>query len=123
MKEIKTESISIERANESVGEDLPLGMWAFLVGRLSYPDIQVDAGEKVIRYPGFIPIEQLLGETLEDIRRTGVDARPCTACGAWMDVNVAEGIFAKPDALEGFICERCARDMSAWTYFHEHLTR
>jgi hypothetical protein len=122
MKEIRDEEIPIDRANETVGETLSLGMWEFVLRRLAYPDIRLDEARGTIRYPGFIPIEAMLRETLEEMRRSGVDPRPCRVCAVWHDVNEAEGIFAKPESLEEFICEACAREMSAWTFFHDHLT-
>jgi len=121
MREIRTEEITIAKANDAVGETLPPGLWEFLVRRLRYPEIRFDAPGGVIRYPGFIPIETMLREALEEIRGSGVDARPCGVCAEWRDVNAEEGIFANPRSLEGFICEECARAMSAWTFFHERL--
>ncbi len=122
MKEIRDAETSIQEANKIVGQELESGVWSLLVSQMNYPDIKVDEEKGVITYPEFIPFAELFAESVKDLEKGKIDARSCLSCKRYYDVNIQQGIFARPNDLEGFICAECANSMSAFKFFHEYLT-
>jgi len=123
MKEIRDRRLSFEEASALLGREVPDGWWELLVRRLRYPDLRLDVDKRTLTLPEYVPIVELLTPVLEEVDRGDVDARPCLACGSYFDVNTEDGIFSRPDELEGFVCEGCARGLTAWDFFHRHMAR
>ncbi len=122
MKEIRDQVIPVHEANARVGEDFSPAMWEFLVRRMNYPAMRFHRETATISCPGFVPFAEFFQGVIAEVKTGALDARPCRVCSRVFNVNAESGIFARPDALEGFICETCARALSAWDFFHDHLT-
>ena len=122
MKEIGPEEISVAEANAKVGKEFSAAQWEFLVRRMKYGEISFDRQSQKIHYPGYVPFHEFFQGVISELDEGSVDARPCAACQGVFDVNVDEGVFARPDAFERFVCKQCAQRLSAWDFFHDHMT-
>ena len=122
MREIGHEEISVAEANAKVGREFSAALWEFLVRRMNYGEISLERESGKIRYPDYVPFQEFFRGLIEELDQGRADARPCGACQRVFDVNVDEGIFARPDVLERFICKECAEKLSAWDLFHNHMT-
>ena len=49
------------------------------------------------------------------------EIRLCEQCASYFDLNRTDGIFARPNELEGFICMPCAERMSAREFYEKYL--
>ncbi len=123
MKEIKDEVIPVDEANRRLGKSFGDAFWEFLVKRLNYKECRFDRKARTIVIPSFVPFEELFAEILKEMESRQNDFRPCGACGEYRDAGSDPGIFGDPRRLEGFICEPCAREMSAWDFFNDHLSK
>ena len=123
MKEIRDRRLTYEEASRLLGREVPEGWWELLVRRLRYPELRLDMEKRTLTLPEFVPFAELFAGALKEIDRGDIDVRHCLACSRFYDVNTEEGIFARPDDLEGFVCEECARGLSAWDFFHRHMAR
>lgn len=122
MKEIKLVHFGEHEANDAVGRELPWELWAFLVRQLGYGEVRLSELEKKISFPEFVPFAEMFKSLLQQLDDGKLDVRPCLNCEVLFDVNTHEGIFADADELEGFLCEGCAKTMTAWDYFFRFLT-
>ncbi len=102
-----------------VEPDVPL--FRFLVRRIGIQDIRIDRDEIV--YSSFLPVEQLLKETLQGLEVDGVRPLPCLKCTGVFDAEHEDGIFADPHELNGFICRACAEKLNAWSFYNDHLVQ
>jgi len=124
MKDIKNETITVDEANARLGgKKFDDAFWEFLVRRLNYKECRFDRKTRTIHLPSFVPFEELFSEILKEMEERQNDFRPCAACGVYHDTGADAGIFSDPRRLEGFICETCAREMSAWDFFNDHLAK
>ena len=74
-----------------------------------------------IRYPSFVPFKQLAEEWIEGIEQGLYDVRQCVRCAGYFDVGKADGIFADPAEMEGFLCGSCADSITAREFFEKYL--
>ena len=121
MQSIKEESLTIEEANQALEVALEPGLWAFIVKMINYPELSFDDKTNVISYEGFVPFKELAKEWIVGINDNTYDVQKCQGCGAFFDINTAEGIYGKPDDLEAFICIPCAEKMTAREYYQRYV--
>ncbi len=119
MKRIQDRFESYSDLGARFGRDPTRGFWQFVLVRLHMRDIQI--GEEGIRYPEYVPLEEIVQEVLRGIDAEEILLRPCCRCGEYHDLNDAEGIFGNFEALERFICRHCAEEMSAWDFYQDYL--
>jgi len=94
--------------------------------RISIDELDVvmlrnDPASDAIRYPNYVPFEELAREYIEGIEQGIYDVRVCERCAGYFDLNRTEGIFSRPADLTGFICMPCAESMTAREYFERYL--
>jgi len=121
VKNIETTNLTVGEANERLGVDMEPGFWAALVTMLAYPEVAYDPAADAIRYPNYVPFEELAKEFIEGIEEGIYDIRLCERCAGYFDLNRTEGIFSHPAELEGFICMPCAETLTAREYFENYL--
>ena len=121
MQSIQQESLTVAEANESLNVDLESALWAFIVKMINYPELSFDEKTNVITYEGFVPFKELAKEWIVGINDNTYDVQKCQGCGAYFDINTAEGIYGKPDDLEAFICIPCAGNMTALDYYKRFI--
>lgn len=119
MKRIQDRSETYAELGARFGREPTRGFWQFVLVRVQMREIQI--GEEGIRYPEYIPLEEVVQEILRAIDAEEIFLRPCIQCGEYHDLNEAEGIFGNFEALERFLCRDCAETMSAWEFYHDHL--
>jgi len=121
VQSIQEESLTIAEANESLGVELEPGLWAFIVKMINYPELSFDDKANIITYEGFVPFKELAKEWIVGINDNTYDVQKCQGCGAFFDINTAEGIYGKPDDFEKFICIPCADKMTAREYYQAYI--
>jgi len=121
LKNIKTISWKITEANEQVEQELDEKYWDFLINRINYKEISFDAKKKEIVFAAFIPVRDIIIETLEEIEKGYIDVLQCRVCEGYFDINKNEGIFGDPQKLKHFICDKCSRNISAKDFYDKHL--
>jgi hypothetical protein len=119
MREVHDARIKLALLKGRLKLDRPAPFFEFLIRRIGLKDVRIEGDEIV--YASFIPIETLLRESAGALDAEGVKAGACEKCGAWFDVDHDDGIFRDPAQLEGFLCRRCAEEMTAWAYFQDWL--
>lgn len=123
MQTIKQESLSVTEANQLLETDLDVGMWAFIVRMINYPELKFDNEKQSIRIEGYVPFKELAKEWITGIADGSYDVRSCESCSAYFDANAEEGIYGKPDDFEEYICLPCAKQMNALTYYQRFIER
>ena len=121
MREVRERKQTYAELATTTGRDLEAGCWKLLLSKLALPEVTLDG--QGIRFPEYVPVLEMLAEGLRQLDSGEILARRCERCGEYHDLNVAEGIYADPEAMEGFLCRPCSEAMSAWEYFNEHLKR
>ena len=122
MKRIQRETVTVAQANEILGVDMEPAFWEALVRIIAYPELEYAVGAQEISFPNYIPFQELAREWIEGIESGIYDVRLCEHCAKYFDLNETDGIFARPDELEGFICMPCAEKMSAREFFEQYLS-
>ncbi len=119
MKSIRDHTLTVEQARASLGDHVDAAWLRFAVRHLAYTEVDVDGD--AIRYPGYVPLADLLTELQASITRGEVVTRRCQECAECFDLDKTEGIFGDYDNLEGFICAPCAGKLSAWDFWQRHF--
>ncbi|MGB1309989.1 MAG: hypothetical protein ACPG47_02205, partial [Leucothrix sp.] len=118
---IKQESLTVTEANQALNVELEPALWAFIVKMINYPELVFDAQSNIITFEGFIPFKELAKEWIIGINNNTYDVQKCQGCGAFFDINTADGIYGKPDDFEAFICIPCADTMTARAYYLRYI--
>jgi hypothetical protein len=119
VKEVADVRVKIALLAARLGIEPDLPFFAFLVRRIGIKEVRLEGDEVV--YTSFVPVEPLMREALDELAATGARPLPCRICSTVHDAEHDDGIFADPAEFDGFICRACAEQMSAWTFFNDHL--
>ena len=119
MREVHDVRVPVSALAGRLGCPDTVGWFRFLLRRIQLKEIALEGNELV--HSSFLPVEQLLRETIDELEASGGRAEPCRRCGEYFDVEHDPGIFEDPSELTGFLCRACAEGLSAWDYFHDHL--
>ncbi len=123
MRQVRTKILTVTEANELLGVDMEPGFWEALVRMISYPEVQYVPSAQQIRFPDYVPFEDLAREWIEGIEQGVYEVRPCEVCGGWFDLDRAGGIFGKPEEREAYVCRECAERMTAREYYERYVRR
>lgn len=123
MKQIRDETLTVAQANERLGIEMEPAFWEALIRLIDYPELVYDAGTQTIRFPGYVPFDELAKEWIEGIEGGIYDVRQCERCAQYFDIHVAEGIFGDLAERNEFICRPCADAMTAREYFDRYVAR
>ena len=121
MKEIRSRRLTVLEANHLLGVEMEPLFWEALVRLIEYPELSYHAETETIRFPSYVPFEQLAAEWIEGVEQGLYDLRPCQGCGQYLDVSRTGGIYTDPPACEGFLCLPCAEAMTAREYYERFL--
>ena len=123
MRNIENVVLSIAQANAKIGIDMEPGFWRALIRMIDYPELVFTEADQTIRYPSYVPFEELANEWVEGIESGIYDVRQCERCADYFDINMAEGIFGRLAEREEFVCGPCATAMTAKEYFDRFVAR
>jgi hypothetical protein len=123
MQTIKQESLTVAEANQALGVEFEPGLWALIVKMLNYTGLTFDAKQNTVNFEGFIPFTELAKEWVVGMQDGTYDVQTCQSCGAYFDINTADGIYGKPDVFEEFVCMPCAETMTAKAYYQRFVER
>lgn len=121
VKTLKTLAWDINEANQRLEQDFSPEYWAFLIGQIHYQEVTFEKAAQQIIFAEYIPLKNLVGEVLTRISRGAIAVTRCQVCQRYCDMNKEDGIFGDSHNLERFICKGCARTLSAWDFYHQHL--
>lgn len=116
MKKTRTRSVTWKELDGSLGAR-PIPHWRFYLRSLGLAELELQPEGP--SFPDYLPVETLLAETLASARG---DIRSCAECAEAFDIDRAEGIFADLDKFEGWVCAACARKLTAYDFFHKHMS-
>ncbi|MEQ8768561.1 MAG: hypothetical protein RL885_31940 [Planctomycetota bacterium] len=119
MKRIQDRVESFADLGKRFDREPTRGFWQFVFLRLRIKEVQI--GEDGVRYPEYMPLDDVIREVLRSIEDEEILLRACARCGDYHDINEAEGIFGNFEALERFLCRDCAEEMSAWEFYNDYL--
>ena len=121
MRNIRDKVIDVSQLNERFQREETPAFWSFVVAQIGYEEVKFLADRQGVQYPEFIPVEEMIGDVLKDLAKGRFRPEACRLCKRTFDAIKAPGIFANRGEKTGFICGDCAKKLSAWEFYFDHM--